>query len=261
MYSQAPEFDFLKKENQLKEYFTAMYLSDNDNSTDSLNNLILSVFGQELDKPESFFYNWSSLNMIGQVKSDDGKVIIYSWYVKTQKGKYNYYGFIQYNHGSQKKPDILSWKLQDKSKTLKNPETLSLDNENWLGCVYFKCFDMTYRGEIFYTLLGYNFNNDYSDKKYIEVLRFDKQDKPVFEGDFRMEFQNVKRVILEYSSQLVASVRWDPKLQMIVMDHLAPFEAMFSGNYRFYGPDGSFDGFRFQKGSFILEKDVDARNN
>ena len=89
---------------------------------------------------------------------------------------------------------------------------------------------------------------------------FDKDGVPAFGGEFQLELQKVKRMILEYSAQLVVSIKFDEKLQMIVLDHLAPFETMFTGNYRFYGPDGSYDGLKFEKGSFLLQKDVDARN-
>ena len=83
---------------------------------------------------------------------------------------------------------------------------------------------------------------------------------PVFAGMIQMDLQKLKRVIFEYSSQVVMSMRYDDKLNMIVMDHLAPSEPILTNNYRFYCPDGSFDAFKFEKGVFVLHKDVDARN-
>jgi hypothetical protein len=56
------------------------------------------------------------------------------------------------------------------------------------------------------------------------------------------------------------SINYDERLDMIVFDHLAPFEPILSGNFAFYGPDGSFDGFKFENGSFRWYRDVDARN-
>jgi len=257
---QAVQFEFMQKENELKERFSQLYISENDKTSDSLNNIIIDIFSAILKNPESFDYNWNSLNMIGQVHSKDKKLNVYTWYVKNVKGIHTYYGFIQYNIGKKNKPDIRLYILTDKSKGMKNAETLSLSAGNWLGCVYYNIHAFSYKRHKYYTLLGYNFNNDFSDKKYIEVLVFDKEGVPAFEGDFQLEFQKVKRVIFEYSAQLVASINYNEKLQMIVCDHLSPFETMFSGNYRFYGPDGSYDGFKFRKGTFFLQKDVDARN-
>ncbi len=251
---------FQQTEDKLKLYFRQMYASENDNSIDSLNSLIIEEFSSVLKNPKSFYCAWDSLNMIGQIHTEDKKLNIYSWYVRNSKGKFSYFGYIQYNIGTRKKPEVSFYPLINKSKGMKNPEMLNLSPENWLGCVYYKTYVFTYKRQSYYTLLGYDFNNDFSSKKIIEVLLFDKEGVPVFGGDFHLELQNVKRMILEYSAQLVISIKFDEKLQMIVLDHLVPFEPMFTGNYRFYGPDGSYDGLKFQKGSFLLQKDVDARN-
>jgi hypothetical protein len=258
--AQEGAFLFLKTESQLKEYFTELYKSENDKTTDSINNVIFDVFSTALLIPESFSYKWTSLNMIGQIHSENEKLNVYTWYVKNNKGAYRYYGFVQYNIGSKKKPEIRFYSLTDKTKGMKNPETLTLSTDNWLGCVYYNMHTFSYRRVNYYTLLGYNFNNDFSDKKYIDILVFDKEGLPSFGGEFQLELQKVKRVIFEYSAELVASIKYDETLQMIVCDHLSPFEEMFTGNYRFYGPDGSYDGFLFNKGTFLIKRDIDARN-
>jgi hypothetical protein len=252
--------ELLKTENALRECFSELYKSENDRTSDSLNNLILQTFSDVLKIQDSFSYPWDSLNMIGKVHSTDQKINIYTWYIKQAKGNYVYYGFIQINTGGKKKIDIKVYSLSDKSKGMKNPEMQSLSADTWLGCVYFNMYLFTYKRVNYYTLLGYVFNNDFSNKKIIEVLTFNKKGDPLFGGEFQMDLQKVNRVILEYSAQVVATIKYDEKLQMIVTDHLSPFEPMFTGSYRFYGPDGSYDGYKFQKGTFILQKDVDARN-
>jgi len=258
--AQSVESSLFQTETILKNYFKSLYQSDNNQTTDSLNSLILENFSSALQSPETFTYKWDSLNMIGRLSSSDQKLNIYTWYTTNTKGNYSYYGFMQFNTGSKKKPEIRLYTLNDKSKGMKNPETLTLSPENWLGCLYFNVYAFSYRRNTYYALLGYNFNNDFSDKKYLDQLTFNEDGEAIFGGQFQTEYQKVKRVILEYSSQLVASIRFDEKLQMIVFDHLSPFESMFTGNYRFYGPDGSYDGYVFHKGEFLLRKDIDARN-
>jgi hypothetical protein len=260
LIGQVMESPFKTTEATLREQFKALYKSENDKTSDSLNLLISTQFSASLESPESIGFKWDSLNMIGSVHSPDQKLNVYTWFIQRTKGGYSYFGYVQYNIGSKKHPEIRVYTLSDKSKGMKNPETLNLTPENWLGCVYYNAYQFSYHRNTYYTLLGYNFNNDFSDKKYIEQLSFDKEGNANFGGDFQLELQKVKRVILEYSAQVVASIKYDDKLQMIVFDHLAPFESMFTGNYRFYGPDGSYDGFKFRKGSFLLQKDVDARN-
>ena len=259
--AQSVDSSLIQTETILKANFKALYQSDNNQTTDSLNTLILNKFSKALQSPETFTYKWDSLNMIGRISSSDQKLNIYTWYTRNIKGNFTYYGFIQYNEGSKKKPEIRLYTLNDKSKGMKNPETLTLSPENWLGCLYFNVYVFSYRRDPYYALLGYNFNNDFSDKKYLDQLTFNKDGDAIFGGVFETEYQKVKRVIFEYSSQLVATIRFDDKLQMIVFDHLSPFESMFTGNYRFYGPDGSYDGYVFNKGEFLLRKDIDARNS
>jgi hypothetical protein len=56
------------------------------------------------------------------------------------------------------------------------------------------------------------------------------------------------------------TARYDSVLKMIAFDHLVPFHPVYSGNYEFYGPDGSFDGLEFVDGLWMLREDLDARN-
>jgi len=113
---------------------------------------------------------------------------------------------------------------------------------------------------MYYVLFGFQFNDQFSHKKLLEQLTFNRKNTPVFGGDFVLEKKTVKRFILEYSSEVVASMRYNQHLDMIVFDHLEPFQPIFRGTYRFYGPDGSFDGFTFDDGRFLFQEDVDARN-
>jgi hypothetical protein len=56
------------------------------------------------------------------------------------------------------------------------------------------------------------------------------------------------------------ALNFDEKEKMIVMDHLAPEDSRFVGQYQFYGPDFSYDALKFKKGAWIFERDVFAKN-
>ena len=47
---------------------------------------------------------------------------------------------------------------------------------------------------------------------------------------------------------------------MIIMDHLAPEDSRFEGQYQFYGPDFSYDALEFKKGEWVFQRDVFAKN-
>ena len=85
--------------------------------------------------------------------------------------------------------------------------------------------------------------------------------RPVFlEDQFLIEGNMEDRLVLEYSADLAATVRYNEAMDMIVYDHLAPLHPIYSGNYQFYGPDGSYDGLKFTKGIWVLQEDIDVRN-
>ena len=56
-------------------------------------------------------------------------------------------------------------------------------------------------------------------------------------------------------------MRYIPELDMIVFDHLSPSRPEYAGDLRFYGPDFSYDGFKFIKGVWVLQSDLDLRNS
>ena len=56
------------------------------------------------------------------------------------------------------------------------------------------------------------------------------------------------------------SVKWNERMKMIVFDHLSPSQPSLAGNYEYYGPDFSYDGFRFEKDAWVLVEQIDMRN-
>jgi hypothetical protein len=68
------------------------------------------------------------------------------------------------------------------------------------------------------------------------------------------------RVIFEYAEDVMMTIRYSPEIKMIVFDHLSPIEPAFRNNPRYYAPDSSYDGFRFNKGTWEYIADIDARN-
>jgi hypothetical protein len=53
---------------------------------------------------------------------------------------------------------------------------------------------------------------------------------------------------------------FDEKKKMIVFDRLSAPPNAEKNQYEFYGPDFRYDGYRFKKGYWLLQKDLDLRN-
>lgn len=247
----------------MKEVFDTIFIMEEGYTRDSLNEVLHSAFSEILKKPDALYYSWKSLDKIGNLVSEDGKIRVFTWYLPENDGKqYQYYGYIQLNQGKNKraKEDLKVYPLKDLSDEIDDPGMASLNPDRWFGCVYYKIKSFQHRRGKYYVLFGYDFNDLYSQKKIIEVLRIDKKGELIFEGKFDSEFEGQKRIIFEYSDRVAMSVNYDERTGMIIWDHLSPFQPIFSGSYRFYGPDGSYDGLLFHKSVFQFQKDVDARN-
>lgn len=254
----------INTEKILSDAFGKLFAMEDSPARDSLNNFILVQFSEALQTWDGFYYRWNSLQNIGKVYVDDEKVRIFTWHLLGEQGKPKYYGLLAFREGKlkkkQKSTKFRVWQLEDHSNGIEDPENQQLSPENWLGALYYRIKTFTYRKKTWYALFGYDLNDQLSNKKSIDILSFQNHGEPVFGGQINTGDQDVKRLIFEYSEQVVMSVKYDEKLQMIVWDHLTPFEPIFRGNFKFYGPDGSYDGLRFEKGEFIVEEDVDARN-
>ncbi len=263
LFSQETEFPLLiKAENELSQQFTMLYSLPDSPGRDSLNQVILSRFREALNSWDSFFFDWEKIKNVGIFRSQDNRVRVYTWYLENEKGLYTYYGFVQHLTGKKKnrqKVDVFG--LLDHHNEIKNPETVARpDTSDWYGCLYYGIHSFKKRKNNWYVLFGYEFNNSFSHKKLLDVLTFSRKGDPVFGGEFVLEKKTVNRFILEYSADVVSSLRYNPHLDMIVFDHLEPLQPILKGSYRFYSPDGSYDAFKFENGTFVFQKDVDARN-
>jgi hypothetical protein len=137
---------------------------------------------------------------------------------------------------------------------------LNQSTEDWYGKLYYQIVTTRYKRKDYYTLLGMDFNDSRSTIKSVEVLTI-QRNQPVFARDMFFNGRDkVDRVVLEYTDRVSISVRYDPGMEMITYDHLAPLHAVYVNNYEFYAPDGSYDGLEFEGGVWNYRKDIDARN-
>lgn len=231
--------------------------SDVDKMT--ANNQFISTFERALKNEKSFQFPFDSLKGIGVLTSGDKNLRIYNWNIQKQDGTHEYFGFMQYNHPKLKK--IILIKLNDKSAEIKNPDNSILDNNKWFGALYYKIITKKYKKNTYYYLLGWDGNDKASQKKIIDVAQFDNKGNVKFGADvFNFGKRFPKRIIFEFTQEATMSVKYDEKNDMIIFEHLSPRNSVLKGQYQFYGPDGSFDAFEYEKGNWTLIEDVDARN-
>jgi len=259
-FSQSDNLKLQTESEFILQNFNKLKEEKSDSLKIGLNIEIENKFEEILDKSGSFEYNFDTLkNYVSILYSDDNLLKIYTWGTFFSDGTYKYYGFIQ--HRNKKKEAITVYKLTDKSDEIENPENEILSNDNWFGAVYYELITTKDGKKKIYTLLGWDGNNDFSNKKIIDVLTFSGSEKPKFGLSFNIEEKKSKRVIFEFNKLATMSLKYNPSIGNIIYDHLSPSEPKFEGVYRFYGPDFSYDGLYFDDGVWLYMPDLDIRND
>ncbi|MEO5570042.1 MAG: hypothetical protein ABIT08_14085 [Bacteroidia bacterium] len=236
-------------------------LKGTSDSVRSLSNEVFqSKFETFLNDSGSFNYPFDSLKNVSVLTSTDNKIRIYTWMLPAiSRDKYSYFGFVQSYNLKLKKTSI--FKLEEEKQPSEDAEKKSLSNKNWYGALYYKMLEnKAAKGKI-YTLLGWRGNNRQTTMKIIDVLMIDNKGVPKFGIPvFNTDHGLKHRVIFEYTSQAVMSLRYNEKKKMIVFDHLSPSNPDLKGKYEYYGPDMSYDALKFKNGKWTFMKNIEIGN-
>lgn len=224
------------------------------------NAAFIRKFTTALKIPGSFNFGFDSLKRISILKSPDNSFRIITWFIPLNDGTYRYYGSIQM---ATRNGALQLFPLNDATATLPDVHMIT-DSKNWLGARYYEMIPIIINGKApYFILLGWKGNTLKTSKKVIEVLSFNQNEpvfgKNIFETAKNKPLQN--RVIFEYSRQNTMTLLWDKKMNLIVFDHLVPYEPEMTGKYEYYGSDSSFDAYKVAWGKLALIENVALRND
>jgi hypothetical protein len=196
-----------------------------------------------LRNPASYTYTFDSLKMIGKVSSPDNELRIFTWNMVVGDSTFNF-GIIQAKPTNN--TDCQVFLLMDKADIDQLSYT-KVTPGNWYGALYYKVILNQAADKKYYTLLGYDSFSPYISKKIIDVLYFENGipffGAPVFQILGKMQL----RVVFSYSARVSMMLNYDEATKMIMVDHLSPSESRYTGQYEYYGPDFSYDGYFFNK--------------
>lgn len=218
-----------------------------------------SQFETEVNANGPDWVNTQSLPFVSHLSSDDKTVDVFTWVMKREDESFKHYGFA-YVAATKKKPARIV-RFDDKSETIKNPETKNLGSKTWLGCVYYSIKDISKGKKKMFLVLGYGGHNPQVRRKVAEIISFNNVGDvqfgaPIFEKDKR----KFNRVVLEFNAKATVAMKFDEKTQTLFFDYLVPIDNRYVGNPAFYGPNGSYDAFELKGQRLVFIKDADARN-
>lgn len=252
----------LKVEVHLKSLMDSVVRGSSDHAREGALAAFNPLFFDLLGHPESYHHPFDSLNAISRVKSPDGRVRVITWAIRSlAEGTYRYYGVVQQvEQGSGNFLRTGLSELRTENDTIAHSTLLA---GHWYPALYYAIIERKMNKSTHYFLLGWQGQDRFVNRKIIEVLTFDRWNNPMFGAPFFYDEENEKprhRVIFNYSSEAVMMLKYHQKKKMIVFDHLSPAAPSAKGQYRFYGPDFTYDGFYFRKGMWNYKKNLDLRN-
>ena len=224
------------------------------------NTAFITNLTEVLKYEKSFKFPFDSLTTIARILSPDNTFRIFNWLLKKDNGAYEYYALVHYHNKKRKRYEIIP--LVDNSANIRNAEQEDLDAKNWYGGLYYQIAYVKKSGRKYYTLFAWDGNDGFTTKKIIDVMYFSGKNKikfglPIFKKNKR---ESQKRVVIKYDAKTSVSVRYQQKEQRIVFNHLVPPKKDLEGLEEYYIPDGTFNSYQYKKGKWLLQEDIDIRN-
>ena len=245
-------------DDSLQVYFDKIYRMADDRQKMEINRQLVSVLQQALAEDTALTRTFGDVRNMGSLVAPDSSFRILQWNIPLNDGTHYYQSLIQKKTGILPADIVL---LSGRSGPLNQAGNGMLTHDRWYGCLYYDMITVQTDSVPYYVLLGTDMHDLFSSRKIIDVLWFDRQGNPVFGLPVFVENETpVCRMIFEYTAQATMTIRYHPDRQMIIFDHLSPPDPSLTGQYRFYGPDFSYDGLMFREGKWYLTEDVDVRN-
>ena len=253
---------------ELKDMQRLVFYSKKESERFAANKDFIKAIEAIANSKNALSFPFDSLKDISTLSPKNKKFKLITWNIPKDDETHLFFGFLLVNNSKRIKTGLFKYettesyeyfKLVDKSGSIKNPETYMGSPDKWFGMLYYELIEE----DDYYTLLAWDGNDKLIQRKYIDVLYFKLDGTPVFGKDvFKFPRKNPKRLMFEYSSDVTMSLKYNNKNGSIVYSHLSPREegTVMIGLYQYYGPDGSFDSMIQKKGKWVVDEDVDARN-
>lgn len=231
---------------------TRMYGAGVDAERIENNYKFVKVLVSSLKEANAFFYAYDKLKIISIINSPDDAFRIFSWNIPLNDGSFLYYGCIQY-----KGSDIKLLSLLDKTFQIKDCNTSILEPKDWYGAQYYDILPLTANQ---YILLGWKGHHaDYS-KKVIEVLNIQPNGEVTFGATIFSNKPHSSRIIFSYTKQASMYLKYNKAYNRIEFDHIVPADSTLKENYKYYGPDLTYDGYSIDGGHLNFMNNIELFN-
>ncbi len=244
---------------EIQILFDKLYFAVDDTTKMQINKVIKIKLKLYVENNRDLVDDLSSIKNLSSLKSDDKDVFLFTWAVKFNNENLHYFGLIKYYNNNDGKYYVDE--LVDNDEITSENKQSKFQLNNWYGAVYYKIISRKYKKERTYLLLGWDTNDDFTNKKIIDVLYIDKNDEiPIFgKGNIDFNGKKITRFVFEYGERVAMTLTYNAKKKLVIWDHLSPAKQKFKGIYKYYGPDFSFDALQFEKGIWKYIPDIELK--
>jgi len=209
---------------------------------DSISNVLKEELQTALQNENAFRTSFNQVKSISILTAPDSSFRVFNWEIAYLDGTNRYECLLLKKNETGTTLEVLE--PLDSILERKELQNKQLGTENWLPALYYDIVLVKSRFQTFYTLLAWDANDLLTNKKYIEVLWFDKEGKTNFGAPIFRDNRSVQsRVIFEYGGQNSMTLNSEEELNRISFNHLAPPSSNLEGIFEYYGADVSFDAY------------------
>jgi len=203
--------------------------------------------------PGSYATELYEIPGILQIRQEDNEFRIITWQVEKDDLAYRHFGVIQFNSDTGRFIPLI-----DYSDLYKRPDIAIVTPDKWFGMAYYGIKTVKSGKKTYYTLFGYDAYNEFSTRKYIDIMWWDKDTLKFGAPLFTLPDMAVSpnRFILEYNKNAATSLNYNPDENLIMYDHLTLLGGA-EDKANNYVPDGTYEGFAWKKGKWVHEDMID----
>jgi len=248
-------------EDRLVNQYNAILDSEGDEERNKAHDLFYHTLKQNLVLKGAFEYSFDKLLTISKLRPEDQSFRIFTWNLQNDAGSHRFYGLVQLNpKGTQDKSEKVI-ELVNQPGVLEKTENKSYTATKWPGAVYYELIPFKKGSTTYYTVAGWRGFDTGLTQKVLDVIVVQGENVKFGYPLFKMKGRTQRRVVFTFSGKVSMLLFYDEKNKRFVFDHLAAQNNIVNENFRFYGPDGSYDSFLKDKKEWLFKPNYDARNS
>ncbi len=245
-----------KIEKEIKNLFSQIEKTNDDNKKTQLANQIQHKMLDALFEADDFWYDFPSLKNVGKILSSDNQIHMYTWNILLSDGTPQYYALFQHY-------DYNAVYLMSQGESKIPATTGYVAEKDWYGALYYDIHPIKFKDKEMYLVFGLMTSTDgETQHKVIDVMSFSKKAIKLGAPSFITPWTGKKkqhRVVFEYDKNAQMTLEYNKKKKTITFDHLVPARQTADGK-EVKAPDGSYDALVFKKDIWTYKEDVSVKN-